>query len=426
MNSELPATSDHQLSLPVSGDNIIKPESTTSNPIDAVFEQFRNQSLHHRGGPSMEAFYATLADWTADQDFRGFIGDVLTQRTRETNAAHFSNLIARAVQYHLFFKAHNTEYPRYTKDIWQTTLTACLKDDEEVKEQIKRLLIEKDTNTTVPQRYLSVKASLGVLFPQSVEDIGRQDNVVYIRPTVTKQDYENGLTVLDIGSSLAVGMRLLATGDGFSEVEDNTSTGIVNEIVRHRVKMNKGVAIDRDELDPEWVAACSNYFNEANQMGSAVMRHEVLKRNTNVDERRADILDPNLSFNEAPFDAATFITCLYQSGQAERKLSLEAAARSIKPGGFIIITDFLRVRDNDELSEGKSVGNDITDTLEWYEDWFAEQFRYRTVVIQVDEQKRLGEPMEFLQWKSGRCEGVRDGKDFQKVLALSEASSVSS
>jgi len=350
--------------------------------IQRYINEFSDQASHPPGGdPFMKACYtAIVTRANTDQKLQRFFRTLLTKK--HFTPPHFVNLFFRALQYTQLFPARNIEYPYFftTPEQWNIILDQALTDNRGI---IEKLLLTKDTTTTIYQRYAGVKAILNALYPLKK------------------------LRVADFGCGGNYGLPGLSRNIEFQPIQDSTPYKEVSALISLPITVEVGIAVDKENpLDPlsrAWRTACSFYPQELNKMKENA---ELEKRLSNVQKVhfvQKDLLSEKVFDSHLPkhgFDAVILSTICYQLKVAQQKTIMNIAQQCLNTQGTLIIQDFARVKRSNpyELSFGVS--------------WFGKPYAYRTFITN---KMTKGEVKEILKWENGRCRGVKPGRDFNFI-----------
>jgi SAM-dependent methyltransferase len=368
----------------------IRPESEPGfNTFINFTENLRQQAQQPPAGDIvMGACYQATVDLIEnDQEFSDFIFNILSQR--QMVPQHFTNLYFRSIQFLEMFRESNPDYPTHanfkSNKAWQETILDLKKKHES---EWADLLLNKDTTTTIYQRYAGAKIVLNALFP------GKE------------------LKVADFGCGANYGLRGLAQDLPFDNFEDHTPGTVSTLLVKPGLKLAECLAVDRENPDDKdaklWRRACSFYPQELMNDGMSKMLsfESKLDSDGKVKFLQGDLL--NLSVNhhdgtlpEHAFDAVILNTMLYQMTEEEQAIVLESAKKSLNPNGIIIIQDFA-VKD---LNNPQRLNFDVN--------WFGREGMYRT---HIASQETNWEYKEVLRWENGRCKKLHAGEDFNFLL----------
>lgn len=338
----------------------------------------------------MASFYESILQKLSDKDplAAEIVSTVLIERPHIT-PQYFANLFFRAIQYIELFKLPASDkYPDdlRTREAWDKELGVLFRAHGN---DIKDILIHKDTATTIYQRYAGPQALLSACF--------------------------NGmpLQVADFGCGGNLGLPGMSLKAPFDEIEDYTENQMVTELLTLPVKIERGVAVDKeDPHNPEakkWRMACSFYPSEFGRLTRDTVFEERLTAAKNVSFFQSDLLTMQNGRGKnillpGQFDAVIVSTILYQMTPGEQVTVLENAKLLLKPEGMIIADDFAS-------KSGKyPAGLDFHHTR-----WHGKEWSYRAFIYSA---ATGWEPKEVLQWRSGRCRAVRAGEDFSLLETL--------
>lgn len=355
-------------------------ENGTREPFSRAIEILAEQAKAPPGNdPAIGSFNAAVVEMTSDNpQVRKFLEDVYRDRKSST-ASHFANLLFRATQFTKLFQDQDESYRAYTQPSeWKKDLQELLTTRSD---EIRELLLTKDTVTTKYQRYAGPKALIGALWGQ------------------------DPVKVADLGCGANYGLKGIELAEPFEYIEDQTPGNHFTKLVRIPINLEQGLAIDKqDPQNPEsqaWNIACSYYPQELDQVGSTRELEQRLKSSRNVSFLKADLTSAQ-TLNLVPqsvFHATIVSTMLYQHPRAYQNTIIEAAKQATRQDGAIIIQDFAK----------KDPKN--PQQLKFEEPWFND-FGYRTFLMRKDNPQ----PLEILQWSDGRNTTVRPGEDYLKIF----------
>lgn len=349
----------------------------------AVVDEFEAQAVNPPGGdPYMREFYNAIYDMSKSEPaIMGLFKDALA--ARDLSPKHFVNLLFRGFQFIEINTKKNPDYPKsYTScEDWRVEISDVMINHLDI---LKDILLTKETNTTIYQRYLGTHFVASRLLP------------------------EGPVKMADFGAGGRYGLRGMSAQIPFEEVDDNTG-GLVNSVVRTPIQLREGLDIDLVDPDlPEnvrWRLACSFYPSELGRYNEIVRFEERLRGVGNVRFFQRDILSVtvnDLNGNTTPksYDAVILSTVLYQIPDQQDRV-IENAKQLVSADGLIVVQDFA-VKDN------KNRGR-----LDFNVNWFGQNYTYRTFVLG---ERTNWEYKEVLHWKNGRCKEARKGEDLDKLI----------
>lgn len=346
-----------------------------------MVEELKRQSQSHPDTCIREFYLATLEVLSQpNSPLSQLLEEVLSSRP-EISAKHLANLLYRAVQYIFIFKQKrlNFNFASHKKPEWVAELDR-LTPSSKSHELLKKLLIEKSTQTTIYQRYAGPKALLSILFGN--------------RP----------ITILDVGCGLNVGLPGLCLKEQFLSIEDKTPFHQFSNFLKAPLNISGGWACDtKDPIqNKNWALACGFYPGELGNFSQFSRFVDRVWSNSPISFVQEDVLNLDLHhLGGHPVDAVIASTVLYQLAPKSRRTALRNTLSLLNEGGYLIINDFVTV--------------DIK--VKWGASWFSQNGKsnYRTVILQ---KKKWGFslPRTFVSWNNGRCRTAYPGKDFDKIL----------
>ncbi len=347
-----------------------------------LFEELIDQSHNPPGGdPALATFYAGIIELIKhNHPFASLLTRVHSSRKGITNK-HLVNLIYRAYQA-IQFERNDLSYAQFrSPEEWIAELTRFLSDPTIVK-QIRKILLQNSTTTTIYQRYAGVYAICAYLFG------------------------ERAFVACDLGCGGNYGLRGIELFEKFNPIDDYTTNGLVTNMLNQKLNLQKGISMDVENPDQkkvrEWRLACSFYPNELANYSSVVEFEARIKKSKKVDFVQANLLiDKNLP--KRCSDVVILSTILYQHTLAEQRQILKKATAMLKNNGILIVQDFA----------SKSLSN--PKHLDFSETWFGQQYSYRTFIYGELTNRFF---WEVLKWNNGRCQMVKEGDDFRKFLNL--------
>jgi SAM-dependent methyltransferase len=347
-----------------------------------VWREFEHQADYPPGSdPVIAACYRAVGILAAsDEEFQNLIEEIYLDRGMEEK--HMVNLFFRAVQYIMMFEEGKVGYSEEyaSADKWDEELRRIYGTK---KESLVSILENKDTGTTLYQRYAGPKAIISSLWP------------------------EEQVSVLDLGCGGNHGLPGIICGETFAAVKDHTFGEVVSRWIAQPVSVGLAVGIDKhdpyNEEAEKWRAACSFYPSELSNMPGFVDFEARIKDTGAQRFFQADItrLNGNLPV-KTKFDTAILSTVLYQLSVQDRENTIKAAQNMLKKDGVLIVQDFARRSDS---------GTE----LDFNGSWFGEDFSYRTFV-RADWTE--GRYWEIMRWKNGRCKELKEGEDFERYVEL--------
>lgn len=344
----------------------------------SVANVFREQAEKPPGGDlSIASCYRAVGKLiVSDAEFATFLRSSYEKRPNMT-PSHFVNLFFRGIQYIKMYGHEDFDYVSYVDaSDWEPELKRLTTEN---REQLREILLTKDTATTVYQRYAGPKALIAALSD------GRD------------------LKIADLGCGANYGLRGFELNEPFEHIENGSAVPL-NDWLERPLNLSEGLAVDK--VNPEdaevkhWVMACSFYPKEFANVENVKQMEERLKQSKKVRFLQEDLTSPSNLISGGYFDAVILSTMLYQHQPEDRLDILEEARRIVNPSGLIIVQDFAR-KDHSERSG-----------LRFENAWFN-NFGYRTFLSTADNPGRF---FEVFKWADGRCHQVKPGQDYPRVL----------
>jgi hypothetical protein len=352
------------------------------NDLSGLWSEFEQQAINSPGGDEVIAacFGAVSEMARGDYPWVQEFGDVM--RERKIGQKHGVNLFFRAIQFVLTFEEKDENYPEQYKerDYWMERLPDIW---EKHGTRIIRILKERDTGTTIFQRYAGPKAILAAKWPG------------------------NTLNVIDLGCGGNHGLPGLISGEKFKPIKDNSDKKLVSRWIKKPIEIGNSVGLDKnDPYDAEvarWRLACSFYPKELSDMKKFLRFEEKLRSIGEEIFLKGDIRELEYLIPKGlKFDAVILSTVLYQMDEANRKKTIDEATKLLNENGLVIIQDFAK--------KNGTIGK-----LDFDGSWFKEKSGYRTFVLGS---QTKGEMWEVLKWNNGRCREVEEGEDFGKFFGI--------
>ncbi len=352
-------------------------------PFSEVIRTFNDQSIKPPGNdPSIASFNASLvALCKSDFEISSFLADQYHMRAN-ISPVHFVNLTFRAVQYIQLYVEQGRDHLAYryfdSPDQWIDRIQRVFGEHKNVTTDI---LQNKDTVTTIYQRYAGPRSLIGRLFP------------------------DQKIRIADLGCGANHGLRGIDLNEPFGTIVDETPDSKFSQSLSLPVSIEDALAIDSENFEsPDanaWYVACSFYPKELDNVAHVKELESRLKRSKRVRFMQTDLLEAGLPepfFGH--FNVVILSTMLYQHTPGNQQKILEEAVKATKRDGIVIVQDFA------EKDSASAFGIKFTDS------WFN-GYGYRTFVIRP---KNPSEVLEVFRWSDGRCTQVKDGEDFEKVF----------
>lgn len=337
-----------------------------------LVEECRHQSQVHPDA-CLRRFYSAWGGLLADEDI---LSQTLSSRA-DLSVRYLANLFYRVIQYFLIFEEGRVDFATFDEDQWSRELARLFTDPQSLR-TLEQLLREKNTQSTIYQRYAGPKAFLSALFGS--------------RP----------LAILDVGCGMNVGLPGLCLGEDFLGIEDHTPNRYFSRFLEAPLTIERGYGCDLEDPRPnkEWALACGFYPGELGNLPAFSRFVDRAWSCPDVVFIQGGLLDLSQIWRETriqPVDAVVASTVLYQFSDQDREEALANIRAVLKDGGCLIINDFVRVGEE----------------IEWDVPWFREGGRsnYRTVVLQATP-GGFSRPREFVEWNNGRCRVAYPGRDF--------------
>jgi hypothetical protein len=313
------------------------------------------------------------------------LGEMVTARL-DTSEEHLVNLLLRAIQYAELWWLENSQYPNHLNNVeaWESEIGNILGRHYD---KMRKILLERDTGTTLYQRYIGPRGILASLFPSC------------------------SVAVADLGCGGMHGIIGLKHNEPFQSLQtDETPDKIFTSWIDFPMGVSEGLGIDKyDPFDEEavrWRVACSHYPGEFDQMPNYLKFERRMMNLNGVRFVSGDIVQlDTLGIGPNSFDAVIISTTLYQIPDPKlQERVFDGVRRILRSSGVIVVNDFATVDFNspDRLRlRGTS--------------WFRKEGGYRTFVC-------LGETdwkfMEVLKFDNGRCRSVWPGASFDEFVNI--------
>jgi hypothetical protein len=359
-----------------------------------------------RGDPIIGAYCIALHQIAQTQEY-GVVIDNFLEDHPGISPSYAQNKLLRPTQ--AYELRTNPDYPHGGFDNpnrWLRTFETILDDPE----NFGNFFIDSRRNvaSNVSERYKAIKL---------------------IMLTVGER-FETAPNILDIGCSQNLGLIRLAashqrTHDHHKHLDDHAETGSLNtnwiidatdtsslkRLLSIDAPIGGSVGIDimnvEDPLVKGWAKSCSFYPSELFDARKVAQYEQLAQsRSEAVSFFRGDFADFDhaqfqVTYPNKKFGLVTFSTMLYQCSPAERQRMLENAMLYVHPEGVIVIQDFVKTNSSDPHE------------LQFYKNWFARKYRYRTMVLDMREPE-LGF-QELFRWDSGRCEKMKAGRSAARL-----------
>lgn len=336
--------------------------------------------------PYIGSFYSSFLDFINNGNpYAVNLINGVQERRSLTPELH-TNLLFRAFQSSMLA---NPNYPQNydNAQIWTDTLTQFFNEDVPEYQAIRKTLLEKDTSTTIYQRYAGERAIMAML---------AQGNPV---------------TVADIGCGGNYGLPGIELNEPFKLLKDNTPNQMVSNYIAEPFNIDDGIAIDLNnpyEADSiAWRHSCGVYPTEL--MNGELDRIKLFEQRLNASQKigfkQANLLQLDTHL-DLPFDKCDFVilnTMLYQLHSSEQKNAIQQARLLLKQHGVLFIQDFAR-KDPNDATQLQFSG------VSWGEPNSCRLF--------LTNKKPDSILYEALRWNNGRCTEVTPGDDFSRINEL--------
>ncbi len=348
-----------------------------------LIKEFSDLSRAEHGNDQyMRAFYsASLNLLKTDPTIFSVLYRVL--KKRDINHKHLANLFFRTIQFEKLFPTKDKDYPKkfINPKLWEKEIKLII---ETKKNDIENVLIEKDTTTTIYQRYAGIKIILSSLLN------------------------EKSLNVADFGCGGNYGLPGIVSGMKFKKIIDNSDDSQLTKLLREKINIKHGLAVDKENpylpASKKWRYTCSFYPNELGMLKHVIKMEQKLKKVKKIKFLQSDILElpkKKLFYKKHYYDTICISTVCYQMPEDQKKI-ITIARHMLKHDGILILQDFA---ENDKKD---------SDKLNFNISWFSKPFSYRTFVAS---EKTSWKIKEILKWNNGRCLEVQPGKDFKLLKA---------
>jgi len=299
--------------------------------MDDLWAEFAHQAEFPPGGDEVIGACYRAVERMGKRN-KGFARRLeLVAGDRDMPTKHLVNLFFRAVQYMRFFEREEVDYPERFFDSreWEKELRLMM--NGKMGESFFGILSQRDTGTTVYQRYAGPKAVLSALWPN------------------------RKLTLTDLGCGGNHGLPGLIAGERFKPVVDHTPETAVTKWIEKPIGFRLGLGVDKyDPYDPEminWRIACSFYPSELAEMNEFLEFEKRVRKKGKEMFVLGDIMSlMSDGLTVRKYDAVILSTVLYQMSETERAAVLDGAVGLLKTDGVEIAQDFAR-----KGEEGKSL-----------------------------------------------------------------------
>lgn len=379
---------------------------------DKKIEQFEQELQLQRRKPAggdnrISAYCLASLDCLAEESSYGTLIESVMYEREFLAPSHAVNIALRALQKQLLrgnlrgHAAGDRDYPYDYNSVepWAEALRAVSEPSSVAYEEFFDDVTKRNVQSNVSERYKAVKLTALAMEPR----VGKNPST------------------LDIGSCRLHGLKKLGSGvyfpfrdvgaeelirneagDIIGTSNDHKSEQLLNSMLAKEFSLGESVGLDvvpiDDEQAKEWAKSCSFYPSEFLD-AERVEEYDAL-----------ELIEPeNLSFYQADFsnidlvhfrrdtgieayDIVTFSSVLYQVTSSQVEVMLENAKEVLKPGGVILLQDFVGVDKNDPTK------------LEFFNDWFKQPYIYRTILF--DPAVNGDRLANVFRWDNGRCNTI--------------------
>lgn len=326
------------------------------------------------------AFYEAVSELgEKNPDFRRLISDVLKARRITEN--YLANLLLRAAQVRLWKK---DDYPQaFDKIRWGKEIELILETDGE---KFERDLLEKDTGTTIHQRYAGPKIIIGAM------------------------SFDHPVRALDVGCGRNYGLPGWELMEPFEPISIDQNHELIGKWLNSDLVFGCGWAIDKVDYRTEkakiWGLVCSFYPGELRKklpkVAALEKRLEAAGKVAFIQKDFNDLLGNGI--DAGGLDVIIASTVLYQDPSSQRGMT-KVAKKLLDKGGVLIVQDFART----------ATEHEDPNILYFDTGWGKGEYGYRT---HVSGRFNNWKWWEVLQWSNGRCDAVRAGLDFEKFRGI--------
>jgi len=349
--------------------------------IEEIKQEVAEHALHPLSGDLVMAAFYKATKILLDQDDRLLSLIKKINSKRQMSSEYFNNLLLRAVQNVVLFSL-DANYPLgfESQDRWTQTWNEIL---EKHSDRLIDLIVAKDTKTTVPERYLSLRFLAKILFPHK------------------------SIIVADLGCGLNLGLDYaFLTKHIVLDLKDHTAAKLVLQILSSVPSSLKVAhAVDRENPSDfevkKWELSC-RYPNELINVKTKLQLIASLPANQekikfiNQDLSHLEEIWENKKISPHSCDIVFVATAIYQMPPKLQSKIILQARNLLNSHGVLVVQDFGRI-------DPKNPEN-LT-----FKASFAQPFSYRTFITS---QKLGWKFKEIFRWSSGRCREVMEGSDW--------------
>lgn len=347
-----------------------------TEPIQELRAEFAVQAERPPGGDRYIAgCYRAVGEMFDDPRLNGVFDKVLKNRKEGATPTHLVNLFLRAIQYQRLFEAKDSQYPQAyeSPEAWKRLIGELITDEVSL-DLITSLMTERDTGTTIYQRYAGVAALV--------------------------QKMNKPVKAMDIGCGGGYGLSGMLLGEEFLPVSGFEE---LNQLSRGRINIIEGLGLDKNPaFHPnvaKWRLACGFYPQELGNMPKVAEFEARIQKATGFEFLHKDIFEDHLPVGH--FDLVTICTMLYQIPERQGDV-YDIARQSIAKGGLLVVQDFAELNPENPTS------------LKFLSNW-GNPYSYATFVAS---EKTKWEFKELIRWRNGRCVDAKMGRDWEKLDAI--------
>ncbi|HET9174029.1 MAG TPA: class I SAM-dependent methyltransferase [Candidatus Saccharimonadales bacterium] len=377
-----------------------------------------NAALQRRNGLLEELHHTEMGRTTSDPRLAAFAGAVLLEYDR---SPFFKQIIDRYA-----FKRADIEQPSMAENV----LFRAIQKQElrrELLDGVRYPYPEPHDSIAVWRRDLQELTAPGSQELPEIEDdlahrhskaniVDRYKSFLFLL-ALGRGRFDRPTNIIDFGCSQNHGLKRLAIPpdatlqfdfsettliDRSSGTSDVRASHTFNTLLQYTGGVGDSVGIDLDDMHApdvrEW-AKTSTFKPQELLDVQTVAKYEILDSIGNLPNARINFLQRNIvtmdieDFKEQTGglsgDLVIMSALLHQLSPSNRLAVIEKARQLVKPNGLIVIQDFARVNPADKTS------------LQFYKHWFANPYRFRTLITSKESQFR--EFSEVIQWFDGRC-----------------------
>ncbi len=350
---------------------------------DPTVTMIQDQAKKPPGGEEcIGSFYSAFSTYLASGHPCAIDLIAGVKNTRDLTPELHTNLLFRATQKAVM---DDPQYPQEyrTYNDWMVHLERIFNSMSHFQE-IKQILLEKETTTTVYQRYFGEFA--------------------------IAEHLANGaeVNIIDLGSGGNYGVPGMQIGEPFKKIIDNTPNEFINSKLGKQLRVREGWAVDlNDPYDSDeiaWRHSCGLYPSELTNGGlEQLLALEARLSKANTRFHQENLLNIGSEIPRGYFDFAMINTMLYQLKPAEQAIVIANARELLTPEGWLFIQDFA-IKDPADSSRL------IFDGVKW-----GNKGSYKLFVTA----NGFGDEIfELLRWSNGRCKEADPGEDFKYIAHL--------